>query len=332
VRRVLAWVGVWLALVWAANARAQDEDAHASTSAQRGAAVRAAPAADPAPAVGGGWYGWQILATDASALALGLAIGAASDDHGNRRFGNVVAATWGLGMLGSLSVHAAHENGGRALAGMGYRMVVPPVVSFVGMGFGCLLSSIADDCASDSARWGFALGALGTTALDVGLLAYERRPTEPRSWYGWQTLVIDGAALTAGVIVILRGDEPDRRKRYAGMAVLPLVTGLLISPWVHAFHGRWGTALGSLGLRAFAPALGALVGLSGYCAATGGADDCTGDGAVYGLLGGTVLTAAIDIGLMSHDASAESARAKRTLSPYVAPHADGLQAGISGAL
>jgi hypothetical protein len=35
---------------------------------------------------------------------------------------------------------------------------------------------------------------------------------------------------------------------------------------------------------------------------------------------------------MSHDSSVETAQAKRALSPYVAPHADGLQAGISGAL
>jgi len=326
-------------LAWAANAGAQLQGSADAPSAPASGmpatgTVHAAPAPAPAPApaVAGGWYGWQILATDASALAIGLAIGAASDDQGNRRFGNVLGSAWGLGMLGSLSVHAAHDNGPRGLAGMGYRLMVPPVVSVIGLGFGCLLSGIADNCASDSARWSFALGAAATTALDVGLLAHERRPAEPREWYGWQTLVIDGAALTAGVIVTLRRDEPDRRKRIAGLAVLPYVTGLLISPWVHAFHGRWGTALGSLGLRAFAPALGTLAGLSGYCAASGGADACIADGAVYGLLAGTILTATIDIGLMSHEPAEQTRASAGTMTPYVAPHSDGLRAGIAGTL
>ncbi|HMI89807.1 MAG TPA: hypothetical protein VK509_00510, partial [Polyangiales bacterium] len=225
-RRGVAWLGVWLAFTSVNVARAQAQSSADPTSSQA-AAVHAAPASAPTtapdatPAVASSWYGWQILATDASALALGLAIGAASEDHGNRRFGDAVGSAWGLGMLGSLSVHAAHDNGGRGLAGMGYRLVAPPVVSVIGLGFGCLLSSIADNCASDSARWGFALGAIGTTALDVGLLAYERRPAEAREWYGWQTLVIDGAALTAGVIVTVRRDEPERTKRIGGLAVLP---------------------------------------------------------------------------------------------------------------
>jgi hypothetical protein len=329
----MAWLGVCAAFAWATNAAAQAPSSADAASGQA-STVHTAPAPDPTPAGANDWYGWQILATDASALALGLAIGAASDDQGNRRFGDAVASAWGLGMLGSLSVHAAHDNGGRGLAGMGYRLVAPPVVSVIGLGFGCLLSSIADNCASDSARWGFALGAIGTTALDVGLLAYERRPAEPREWYGWQALVIDGAALTAGVIATVRRDEPDRRKRIGGLAVLPYVIGVLISPWVHAFHGRWGTALGSLALRAFAPALGVLAGLAGYCAASGGADECTGDGAVYGLLAGTILTATIDIALMSHE-SVDVSRTRASagaVTPYVAPHADGLRAGIAGTL
>jgi hypothetical protein len=337
VQQGIAWFGAWLALASmvpaSAGAQAQPQAAPDAANAQPSAAAASA-APDPAPAVGHRWYGWQILATDASALALGLGIAAASGDHGNRRFANAVGSAWGLGMLGSLSVHAAHESSGAGLAGMGYRLMVPPVVSIVGLGFGCLLSGIADDCASDSARWSFAAGALATSALDIGLLARERRPAEPREWYGWQTLVIDGAALTAGVIVTVRRDEPDRRKRIAGLAVLPYVTGLLISPWVHAFHGRWGTALGSLALRAFAPALGVLAGLGGYCAASGGADECTADGAIYGLLAGTVLTATIDIGLMSHESSAAApTRASgNTLAPYVAPHGDGLRTGIAGTL
>jgi hypothetical protein len=322
----MRWGIGWLVACLAISASAGAQAGGKSEPAQR-----ATTAPDATAPVASGWYGWQILATDAASIAVGLGVGAASGDEGNRRFGDTVGTAWGLGMVGSLSVHAAHESAGRALAGVGYRALVPPTVALVGLGFGCLLSGIADHCASDSARWGFVLGALGTSALDVGLLAYPRRATEPRSWYGWQSLVIDGASLTAGAIVTVRRDEPDRRKRIGGLAVLPYVTGLLISPWVHVFHGRWGTALGSLALRAFAPALGALVGLAGYCAATGGTDECTADGAVYGLLGGTVLTAGIDIGLLSHERS-EPAHASTTgaVMPYLTPHQDGLRSGISG--
>ena len=329
-----AWLLACSALAWSAQAAAQrNETAPASAPATDlvSATAPASASATPAPS---SWYGWQILASDGAALAVGLAIGGASDDEGHRRFGDVVASAWGLGMIGSLSVHAAHESSGYGLAGLGYRSLAPPVVSVLGLGLGCLFTRVADNCASDGARFGFAFGALATSALDIGLLSYERRSSETRHWYGWQTLVIDAASFSAGVIVTLRRDEPDRRKRWGGLAGLPYLTGFLISPWVHAFHGRWGTALGSLALRALGPGLGTLVGMSGYCAASGGADRCAGDGAIYGLLGGTLLVAAIDIGLMSHEkADIERAQGNgAAIAPFVTSVEGGFRAGIAGSL
>lgn len=294
-------------------------------------AQSAPPAAQPSttPATEPQWYGWQILAADAGALAIGLGVGAASGDHDDRRFGDVVGSAWGLGMLGSLTIHAAHQNSGLAVSSLGYHTLVPPLIAVVGLGMGCLFTRIADNCASDSARWGFALGALGTAAFDVAL-AEDQLGREPRHWYGWQTLIIDGVSFGAGVVVIASRDPDGRRPRIGGLGAFPYLTGLLISPWVHAFHGRWGTALGSLALRAFAPALGALAGLTGYCAATGGHDRCTGDGAAYGFFAGTVLTAAIDIGLMSHEKiEPQSARgAASSVVPFAMPHGDGIRAGL----
>jgi hypothetical protein len=320
------WLAAWLVLSLASSAAAQ---AKASTpAAVPAAATGPAPAQSTRELAEPRWYGWQILATDVSSLAIGLGIGAASKDQGDRRFGDVVGAAWALGSIGSISVHAAHEDPGMALAGLGGRMLLPPLISVIGLGMGCLASDLRDNCASDSARWSFAFGALGASALDIGLFARERRHDQ-HHWYGWQSLIIDSAALGAGIIAFERSHEVDRDERFANVVAFPYLIGFLISPWVHAFHGRWGVALGSLGMRLLLPGVGAVAGLMGYCAATGGVGGCIPDGALYGLLGGTLITEAIDIGLLAQE-RVEPADAHATaFTPYITPSADGWKAGLA---
>lgn len=66
-----------------------------------------------------------------------------------------------------------------------------------------------------------------------------------RRWYGHQTLTADLIAFTA---VVYGGVAQMRPVIYSGAA-----TYALGGPAVHAWHGHWGKAAGSLGLRVGAP-------------------------------------------------------------------------------
>src|SRR5262245_7305404 len=70
-----------------------------------------------------------------------------------------------------------------------------------------------------------------------------------RSWYGWQTLAIDGTAFATWTVTSLVGKTqarpPVSTVNLAGRGVY-----LLGAPIVHAVHGKPGAAIGSLALRA----------------------------------------------------------------------------------
>jgi hypothetical protein len=77
--------------------------------------------------------------------------------------------------------------------------------------------------------------------------------------------------------------------------VLGYAVGFFGGPIVHFSHAKWGIGFASFGARALGgPLLGALPGLIGYCAATGGVDDCAATGASWGLLGGLVAVDLFD--------------------------------------
>jgi hypothetical protein len=72
---------------------------------------------------------------------------------------------------------------------------------------------------------------------------------EERTWYGWQTLTTDGAALATWFVVNPIVRDPDlpavQAVNFAGLGVY-----LLGAPIVHALHGNPAAAVGSFGLRA----------------------------------------------------------------------------------
>jgi len=72
-------------------------------------------------------------------------------------------------------------------------------------------------------------------------------------WYGWQTLVTDGAAITFLAMATQARDTAPYLEASAA-------TYLLGGPIVHAGHGNWGRAAGSLALRATLPFFGGLTG------------------------------------------------------------------------
>jgi hypothetical protein len=70
---------------------------------------------------------------------------------------------------------------------------------------------------------------------------------QTQHWYGWQTLLVDGAALAAITSVAAF----DRGSHTGGAVVLGGLGAYAFgAPIVHATHGHWGTAFGSFGLRA----------------------------------------------------------------------------------
>jgi hypothetical protein len=120
---------------------------------------------------------------------------------------------------------------------------------------------------------------------------YHRDPRATgRRWYGWQTLIADGATVTLVPAVASQLDSDG-----TAIAVGMVGSYLLAAPIIHLAHGRPGIAAASLGLRAGLPMGGALLG-----AALAG--DCRGElcgaggaviGFVVGILGATTLDAVV---------------------------------------
>lgn len=304
--------------------------------------LHAQPTSDPAQAPSpvwtkSVWYGYELLLMDAGALAGGMLVGAFNDGSDRQQAGDVIASTWGFGMIGSMAVHSAHDNAALGLAGVGMRLLLPPVMAVLGVAGQCVGTAGDDDCTAQGGRGGFVLGMMGATLIDslaFGRTVPERvgEPKDERVWYGYKTLVVDGAALAGSLAFTLGRKHPDRGSNGARMLAFPYMVGFLVSPWVHAFHGRVGTAFGSLALRALAPALGTVPGIAGYCAASGTEKRCTKEGALWGLFGGTLLVAAIDIGAMSRETVPKSEAATAVVVPFLAPLDDGMIAGLSGTL
>src|SRR5262245_33494029 len=84
--------------------------------------------------------------------------------------------------------------------------------------------------------------------------ARRERPLD--HWYGWQTLLLDGAATGT---ILLGTTNPEG----VGIALAGLVGFVVSGPVVHGIHERpAGRVLGSLGLRLGLPLLGGIVGSS----------------------------------------------------------------------
>lgn len=92
-------------------------------------------------------------------------------------------------------------------------------------------------------------------------------PVHEQRWYGWQILVVDGAADALAIATVAThrgGTYPTTLAGYSLAAGGYLFGG----PIVHAVHGHGWRTLGSLGLRVGAPLGGALLGLLGGAVGT----------------------------------------------------------------
>lgn len=307
----------------------------APPAAQPGQAVPAPPApgreaatalpAHPGPAR----YGWQILVADGLALAGGLLLAEVSDLDGERGFGDRVGATWALGTFGSVIVHSANHRPLASLMGLSWRLVVPPMFSMFGMGGACLVTAIRDGCGGNGARWGFAAGVGMAVAVDaVGLPEHWLRGSQ--GWYGSSLLAVDAVGLGLGLYALGRSDDETRTGAVLDVGVSHYLVSFFAAPWVHGAHGHWGRVMGSFALRALTPGVLAGLGVAGYCAASGGSDGCSDQGAAFGLAIGSLLAATIDVAVLSWDEHRTTSRpGPPRVVPYIRPDArDGVEAGV----
>lgn len=172
-------------------------------------------------------------------------------------------------------------------------------------------------------------------------VAEEAPRDEPRS-YGWQTLLVDGGALSLVVVGVARGE-----RELSGLGVGAYAFG---PPAVHVAHGRFGRAGIDLASRVVLPigagAAGVGFGVLLGGVATGGDD--TGSlfamgllgfaGGVLGVASGYVAAVAIDAAVLAApdkaDVARARARARTSPGPRVVPtfgaDARGATAGLAG--
>jgi hypothetical protein len=127
-------------------------------------------------------------------------------------------------------------------------------------------------------------------------------PTElapRRTWYGWQTLVVDGAALSA----LLAGAAVNRGASSGSEGSVVAVVGLLtyeLGPGiVHFVHRNPGRGFASFGVRLGMPLTGAFLGAS--FSSNCDSYRCEDDGAAAGALLGMVGAIAIDAAVFAYD-------------------------------
>jgi hypothetical protein len=147
-------------------------------------------------------------------------------------------------------------------------------------------------------------------------------------WYGWQTLIADGAVvgLVAGHYLLVPREEPSALTFLAGL------TYITASPVIHIAHGQDGRAGIALLLRLVLPTAGVVAGyLIGSKLGLNCASDCP--GAEWGAGIGIASAVALDTALLAHEplrppARREEAAVQLSPSAYRAAGVTGF--GIGG--
>jgi len=130
-------------------------------------------------------------------------------------------------------------------------------------------------------------------------------PEAKTSWYGWQTLLVDGGSVallgTDAALISAAGRDPTLN---AGTVILlfgPGVLGslgyLLGGPTVHWAHGHIGTGFASLGIRVAGPLAG--LGVGAMIPGIAGKDNLA--GALIGTACGAVAAMVVDAALLARE-------------------------------
>ena len=128
-----------------------------------------------------------------------------------------------------------------------------------------------------------------------------QNPGEPRmvrvkSWYGWQTLIVDGAAIAMGFAF----SNADAN----GVRAIPSLTYLFGPPIVHWIHGHGARGAADLGIRFGLPLVAGGVGaLAGAAAGKDSGGTYTGAlvGLVVGVLAGYIGAITIDAAVLANE-------------------------------
>jgi hypothetical protein len=157
-------------------------------------------------------------------------------------------------------------------------------------------------------------------------------PAAPRRWYGWQTLSLDGASLTLGVVGVAGSGEPRATRIVLGSVGF---TGYALgAPVVHWMHDQPGKAATSLGLRLGLPlaAAGVVSALSaGRCPDAiehEGDDYCRRIDKTMAIVGGLAMLAAAAFDASALSWEPEARRHQLALAPVLGW--DGARGGLAG--
>lgn len=152
------------------------------------------------------------------------------------------------------------------------------------------------------------------------------------TWYGWQTLIVDGSVVLASAVVGPTSDS------FSATSALFLGGYLLGGPIVHFAHGEVGKGFGSLGLRVVLPLAGGVTGgLIGVSTSDGDGFAALGSfagGASIGVLVGAAGAILIDVAALAHEEKIveEPARSGLRLVPSAGydPRRQAFSAGLGG--
>lgn len=169
---------------------------------------------------------------------------------------------------------------------------------------------------------------------------------EQKVWYGYQTLIADGAALTLPIIGAASDGQSSSR---AALGTMSLISYAVTPAVIHMAHGHIGKGFGDLALRVVTPVAtgigGLFIGAAIGAGQADGKDPLTGTvtilvyeiyGGMVGLVTGVVAASAIDAGLLAWETAPAPkekpvAKAKPfTVTPSVGPTKDGFAAGVGG--
>lgn len=154
---------------------------------------------------------------------------------------------------------------------------------------------------------------------------------ERRHWYGWQTLVADGASLAALVVgASLTGqrssnDGPGDTLVWTGLLGYELAPGI-----VHFVHRNPGRGFASFGLRLGLPLAAAFVGAS--LASGCNTNLCESNGAAVGALLGMGGAIAIDTAVFAYDDPKRSSSRRLELLPVMSVTPRQAWIGLTGRL
>ncbi len=157
-------------------------------------------------------------------------------------------------------------------------------------------------------------------------------PRTEKKWYGWQTLIVDGAVIVTSIAV---GASTDTGSAGGTVYLLGYALG---GPIVHWANGQVGMGFASLGLRVGAPVVAGVLGGALAAGASSGDGYAVVGGAAIGIVAGSIAAVVVDAAVLARKTvtvdAAEERRASLKLkwAPTAGydPKREAFQAGIGG--